>query len=244
MGFRPLDAENVYLYSPTKAEVLDGQRVSGRLRGRAETKDGAWLYPNAPTPDAANTFTFRDGRRHQRDQLQSPAALRALQQVRKPMARDCQPQRAAGGPGGMGIRRRNLIHLPGRHDAGRGRTRLFGGECHGIYGGLSHRAPSRRVRGQPLAIRRTPFLAAADRNPVDVVRYFDDGPRWPQFADGGGSSLELRDLDADTTSRRRGPPAMRPPRPRGRHTPSGTSDRQTAAPIPLARFRDGPARRR
>lgn len=33
-------------------------------------------------------------------------------------------------------------------------------------------------------------------NPVDAVHYFDDG-RWPNAADGGGSSLELRNADAD-----------------------------------------------
>ena len=33
-------------------------------------------------------------------------------------------------------------------------------------------------------------------NPADEVRYFDGG-RWPAFADGGGSSLELIDPDAD-----------------------------------------------
>lgn len=40
-------------------------------------------------------------------------------------------------------------------------------------------------------------LRAADKNLVDEARYFDVGRRWPEFADGGGSSLELRDLDAD-----------------------------------------------
>ncbi len=39
-------------------------------------------------------------------------------------------------------------------------------------------------------------LRDAARNPVDVVRYYDGGA-WPEAADGGGSSLELRDLDAD-----------------------------------------------
>ena len=35
-------------------------------------------------------------------------------------------------------------------------------------------------------------------NPVDEVEYFDGG-RWPDYADGGGSSLELRDADADNS---------------------------------------------
>src|SRR5262249_43900140 len=35
-------------------------------------------------------------------------------------------------------------------------------------------------------------------NPADEVRYFD-GPPWPSYADGGGSSLELRDPNADNS---------------------------------------------
>ena len=36
-------------------------------------------------------------------------------------------------------------------------------------------------------------------NPVDEVRYFDDKP-WPRHADGGGSSLELRDPESDNSA--------------------------------------------
>ena len=39
-------------------------------------------------------------------------------------------------------------------------------------------------------------LKDAANNPADEVRYFDGG-RWPEYADGGGSSLELRDPWAD-----------------------------------------------
>ncbi|MEM7263135.1 MAG: lamin tail domain-containing protein, partial [Planctomycetota bacterium] len=35
-------------------------------------------------------------------------------------------------------------------------------------------------------------------NPADTVRYYDNG-RWPNYADGSGSSLELRDPDSDNS---------------------------------------------
>ncbi len=41
-------------------------------------------------------------------------------------------------------------------------------------------------------------LLDGQQNLADEVHYFDDG-RWPQYADGGGSSLELRDPFADNS---------------------------------------------
>ena len=42
-------------------------------------------------------------------------------------------------------------------------------------------------------------LIDASKNPVDEVRFYDGG-RWPEAADGGGSSLELRDPDSDNST--------------------------------------------
>jgi hypothetical protein len=41
-------------------------------------------------------------------------------------------------------------------------------------------------------------LKDANNNPADEVRYFDGG-RWPEYTDGAGSSLELRDPRADNS---------------------------------------------
>jgi len=42
-------------------------------------------------------------------------------------------------------------------------------------------------------------LKGPNNNVADEVRYFDGG-RWPEYADGGGSSLELRDPRSDNTA--------------------------------------------
>ncbi|MCX8157103.1 MAG: lamin tail domain-containing protein, partial [Verrucomicrobiae bacterium] len=42
------------------------------------------------------------------------------------------------------------------------------------------------------------ILRDAQGNPADEVRYYDSAP-WPEYADGGGSSLELRDPWADNS---------------------------------------------
>jgi hypothetical protein len=49
--------------------------------------------------------------------------------------------------------------------------------------------------------RQRPKFALIDAagNPANQVRYFNDG-RWPAYADGGGSSLELRDPNADNSN--------------------------------------------
>ena len=60
LGFRPADGEKLFLYDAARTTVLDGRQVTGRLRGRAETRDGAWLYPAAATPGTANTFAFNE----------------------------------------------------------------------------------------------------------------------------------------------------------------------------------------
>lgn len=54
----------------------------------------------------------------------------------------------------------------------------------GTFGGSMSRS------GEHLVLRD------ALKNTVDEVRYFDSGA-WPEYADGGGASLELRDLDSD-----------------------------------------------
>ena len=60
LGFRPADSEKLFLYDAARTVVLDGRQVTGRLRGRAESKGGAWLYPVAATAGAANAFVFND----------------------------------------------------------------------------------------------------------------------------------------------------------------------------------------
>ncbi len=42
-------------------------------------------------------------------------------------------------------------------------------------------------------------LRDALKNTVDQVRYFDGG-QWPRYGDGGGTSIEIRDLDADNNA--------------------------------------------
>jgi hypothetical protein len=59
LGFRAASGDKLFLYGPELATVLDGRRVTGRLRGRSTDHDGRWLFPSQPTPGAVNQFALQ-----------------------------------------------------------------------------------------------------------------------------------------------------------------------------------------
>lgn len=198
MGFRPSDQENVYLFSAAGTEVIDGQRVTERLRGRAQERNGAWLYPSAPTPGAPNRFSFRDDIVISEINYNPPPGgsagplPRSENQWIEIANRSLQAVDLSGWEFVDGISLSfppNTILGAGEHACVAGNATLF----RAAY-------PAARLLGefQGNLSRRSErvVLRASDRNPVDEVRYFDGG-RWPRHADGGGSSLELRDLESD-----------------------------------------------
>ena len=60
LGFQPADGERLFLFDPDQTSVLDAVVVDDQLRGRSAGQGTRWLYPDAPTPDVANSFTFHD----------------------------------------------------------------------------------------------------------------------------------------------------------------------------------------
>ena len=60
LGFRPRAGDRLFLYTPERMSVVDGQMVTDRLRGRSAEHDGRWLFPSVGTPGAPNQFTFHD----------------------------------------------------------------------------------------------------------------------------------------------------------------------------------------
>ena len=59
LGFTPSDNDRLFLYDPA-GQLIDAQRVTGKLRGRSKEFDGRWLYPAGETFGAANTFAFEE----------------------------------------------------------------------------------------------------------------------------------------------------------------------------------------
>lgn len=60
LGFRPVSGEKVFLYSPSRASLVDAREVTSKLRGASPQHPGKWLFPDVPTPSAENAFTFND----------------------------------------------------------------------------------------------------------------------------------------------------------------------------------------
>ncbi len=60
LGFLPQDGDRLFLTSVDGTQMVDARRVTGRLRGRSDENQGAWMYPSSATPGEANVFQFHD----------------------------------------------------------------------------------------------------------------------------------------------------------------------------------------
>ena len=180
LGFTADDEEPIFLYRPGTESVVDARVAERSLRGRY---GNVWLHPSAPTPGSANVFELNDDivineimYHHQPTNTES-FYLESDEEWVELYNR---------GPG--------TVNLSGwkfddgiRYEFPTG-TMLTSGE----YLVVSNFSGSLANGGERI------LLVDAVGNPVDEVEYFDDG-RWPQWADGRGSSLELRDPFADNS---------------------------------------------
>lgn len=206
LGFGAGEDDKVFLYTPDRQRVLDGIRIVNTPRGRTAT--GAWLYPDVSSPGAPNAFITHDD-----------VVIDELMYHGLPVA----------APDGSLVKSTlEWIELTNRGAApvDIGGFQLVDAVRYEIPPGVVLPPGGALVIASDVAAMKTayPDLAAAggDKlvgpfkgsladsgddvvlrdacgNPVDEVHYRDGG-RWPAPADGGGSSLELRDLRADNTA--------------------------------------------
>jgi hypothetical protein len=60
LGFRPARGDRLFLFKPGGVELEDAREVTNRLRGRAGTVEGRWLFPSAASFGSANLFSFHE----------------------------------------------------------------------------------------------------------------------------------------------------------------------------------------
>ncbi len=189
LGFRAANDENVFLYDASRQQVLDAQQQTGRLRGQS---DEGWLFPDHPTPGTANMFSFRDEIVISEIAYRPPAGTNNGGAWIELANRSSGPIDLGGWDFGDGINFTfpiNTVLVAGEHACIADEAAAFSNafptaRLLGDFGGDLSK------RGERLLLRDN------NNNPVDEVRYFDGG-RWPTSPDGAGSTLELRDLDAD-----------------------------------------------
>jgi hypothetical protein len=199
LGFRPLAGRNIFLFSADRKAVLAAARVEEGLKGLHP--GGAWLSPERPTPGAPNVFAVREDivineimyhprLIHEDGAPREPPGSWLEILNRGPNAADLTGWRLAGGIDFDFVA--GTMIGPGEH--------LVVAESKDYLRALH---PGVRIEGD--YARRLSrkgdriLLLDASGNPADEVRYFDGG-RWPEQADGGGSSLELRDPRADNAA--------------------------------------------
>jgi hypothetical protein len=194
------DGARLVLMGPDGMTVLDSFRAAGTVRGRFPDGIGPWLRLAAESPGQPNAVTLNRQVVISEIMYAPPAA--ALVPENTVMAGAWieltnRSDRAAD-LSGWSLDRAVRYTFPA------GTTLAAGARC--VIAEVP--AAVRLVHGLPEATVFGPWdgnlsgrgeevlLRDAAGNPVSSVPYADDKP-WPSAADGGGSSLELRDLRAD-----------------------------------------------
>ncbi|MBK9036484.1 MAG: lamin tail domain-containing protein [Myxococcales bacterium] len=200
LGFGADLGDALFLVAPDRATILDGIDVVDVPRGR-HAGDGAWWYPDVASPGAANAFVshaavvINELMYHAPPEPQPDGSV-----ARSPLEwiELSNPGPAPIDVGGYQLVDAVAYQLPpdtviaagGYLVVARDAAALTATEpglaapIVGDYSGSLADGGDRVV------------LRDACGNPVDEVAY-SDGGAWPAAADGGGSSLELRDPRAD-----------------------------------------------
>ncbi len=201
LGFQPDSGDKLYLVAPGGTNIIDAVVVKKTVRGRSPDGTGKWFYAATPSPAAPNQFSFRNEivineimYQHQRIPVTDNPILQPSPEQwvelynRGSNAVDLTNWELDGG---IGFRFTNIVMQPGGYlvvakNSAALRISYPGANIIGNY--------SRNLsRKGELIILKDPI-----GNPVNQVRYYDSAP-WPEYANGGGSSLELRDPLSDNS---------------------------------------------
>ena len=203
LGFRPSVGERLYLVSPDGSRVFDAVEIQSRPVGRLPDGEGPWYFPSDPTPAFENTFAPESGPEsgivineimYQYRPLWLPEYAESDEEWIEFFNKSDQPVDLTGWAITDAV---EYAFPPG--------TVLSPGEYLVVArdaAALSAKYPDAVILGNFTGRldndgERILLLDAAG-NPADEVHYYEGG-NWPDHADGGGTSLELRDPDADNT---------------------------------------------
>jgi hypothetical protein len=201
LGFTPATGDKLFLLSPGRNKVLDAVAVKQTGLARSPDASGTWWRPAVSTPGEANSFAF-----HKEIVINEIMYHHFV----LPATNGLPPQASEEAWIELFNKSTNSVNLAGwKLDGGihfdflTGTIIPPGGylvvakdatALQALYPAINVAGNfnGRLSRGGDLIV-----LKDAMGNPASKVHYHDGG-RWPAYADGGGSSLELRDPDSDT----------------------------------------------
>ncbi|PYJ97131.1 MAG: hypothetical protein DME23_17060, partial [Verrucomicrobia bacterium] len=204
LGFTVRPGDKCFLLG-AGLSVLDGVKLENRLKGKLPSAPaGRWLYPASPSPGVTNLFALHNEIVINEIMYHAPPSY-ATNTTPPAMSKNDEQwielyNRSASPVDLSGWRLDDAVsftfptntilapdaYLVIANNAAALRAQYPDITVLGDFGGkLSH-------RGSHLLLRD------AQDNPANEVTYYADFP-WPAYADGGSSSLELRDPRADNT---------------------------------------------
>ncbi|HEV7867531.1 MAG TPA: lamin tail domain-containing protein, partial [Chthoniobacteraceae bacterium] len=188
LGFTPADGSKLFLLAPGANELRDSREVTNRLRGLLS--NGAWGHPDSATPGAPNLATIASAVVINEIFYHAPGSS-AEQWIELHNRTDADVS-IAGWKFTDGV---SYIFPVGTIVPANGFRVLAWDPAAfaALHSGVTALGPfggSLSRKGESLTLRD------ANDNIVSQLTYSENG-RWSQWADGGGSSLELRDRDAD-----------------------------------------------
>jgi len=201
LGFRPADGDRLFLITPDRGRVVDARVVTGQLRGRSDLYGARWLYPAEPTFGAANRIDFQTdvviNEIFYHGRSSDPTLpVSTNEEWIELFNRGNQPVDLTGWTVGGGV---DFAFSPGT-SIGAGQYLVVAWDADRLaakYPEVADRIVG-NFSGQLSNNDELIALTDSMGNPADEVHYYDGG-RWAYAADGGGSSLELRDPFSDNS---------------------------------------------
>ena len=205
MGLDLVDDEKLFLYAPNKTSLYDAQPVTNRLRGRSDLFAGRWLYPDAATLGSENSFDFESDivineiMYHAQPQLDDPAVGIVFAESDEEWIELFNRGSTTIDLSGWELRDAVRYQFPVGTTIAPGEYLVVARDSVT----LAEKYPDIDIVGDFSGTlgnaEDNVVLVDAAANPADSVHYFERG-QWPSAADGGGSSLELRNPLADNAT--------------------------------------------
>ena len=190
LGFTPVDGTRLYLLPPGGTALSDAREVTNRPRGLLS--GGRWGHPTSATPGAPNVAVVST------DVVINEIFYHAMGDGPEQWIELYNKGAAAVDLSGWKFSEGVDFGFPAATSIPAGGYLVVAWDpaaFAAIHPALTAMGPwngSLSGRGE------TVLLRDANDNVADEVRYFDGG-RWSEWADGGGSSLELRDARSDNS---------------------------------------------